>query len=636
MATIPLKSIKFPGLPDTYVIPDPDETLSVAGAAADAKVVGGALDTKADKGGTIANAEQLISSVGINDKVPYNFRTTGGSADVGNRKTEKIVGGTIVWNQLINKLRFSGTQYDNSTINAFSVNGTIDQPSPINSPVGHKLLSTFEYYMTSDFSGTVQVRNYKTDGSFSSLTSSTSSKTYANIKSCIAASETFNIRLTNVTAGSINVGHMQVIDITTLFGSTIADYLYALETATPGAGVAKFRQLFPKPYYAYNAGELMSVKTSKAVMTGFNQWDEEWEVGVYDLNTGAKRTATNTIRSKNAIQCVPNAVYYFGTSIASALFYDASGNYLSYAYNNASGNLLTTPNGCYEIRFITKSSYGTTYNHDICINLSWDGERDGEYEEYKTYEYALDSDLELRGIWKLDSNNDIYCDGDEYESDCKVTRKYGIVDLGTLDWLYTSATPNRFRTTLPDGANGTNLICAKYLTTAIKGEDKTLYFFDSYYGTKALVIFDSAYTSAAEFKAAMSGVYLVYELATPTEETADPYTNPMVDDDWGTEELVDAGVEAGSRDVAVPVGHDTFYQANLRAKLEMAPDSPDGTGDYMVRQTDGKNSYVPLSSNTTIAGLVNRVPEAPSEDGTYTLKATVASGVKTYAWVADE
>lgn len=40
MATKPLKSIKFPGLPDTYTIPQIDDTLSNEGEAADAKVVG--------------------------------------------------------------------------------------------------------------------------------------------------------------------------------------------------------------------------------------------------------------------------------------------------------------------------------------------------------------------------------------------------------------------------------------------------------------------------------------------------------------------------------------------------------------------------------------------------------------------
>ena len=69
----------------------------------------GALETKANIDGsydtmTVGNAEQLVSSVGIEDKVPYNFRTAGGSVDIGDRLMEKVVGGTIAWNQLVNNL----------------------------------------------------------------------------------------------------------------------------------------------------------------------------------------------------------------------------------------------------------------------------------------------------------------------------------------------------------------------------------------------------------------------------------------------------------------------------------------------------------------------------------------------------
>ena len=69
----------------------------------------------------------------------------------------------------------------------------------------------------------------------------------------------------------------------------------------------------------------------------------------------------------------------------------------------------------------------------------------------------------------------------------------------------------------------------------------------------------------ASFKTAMSGVYLVYELATPTTETADPFTNPQICSPYGTEEYLD------TRDVAVPVGHDTFYHEDLKGKIEGLP-----------------------------------------------------------------
>ena len=91
----------------------------------------------------------------------------------------------------------------------------------------------------------------------------------------------------------------------------------------------------------------------------------------------------------------------------------------------------------------------------------------------------------------------------------------------------------------------------------------------------------------------------VYMLATPTTETAEPYRNPQIVDDFGTEEYVTTSI--------VPVGHVTKYQPNLRAKLEMSPDSPDGDGDYIVRQANGENSYVSLASTTTIQDILARL-----------------------------
>ena len=45
MATIPLKDITFPGLDNTYTIPEIDNTLSTAGKAADAKKTGDEIES---------------------------------------------------------------------------------------------------------------------------------------------------------------------------------------------------------------------------------------------------------------------------------------------------------------------------------------------------------------------------------------------------------------------------------------------------------------------------------------------------------------------------------------------------------------------------------------------------------------
>lgn len=175
--------------------------------------------------------------------------------------------------------------------------------------------------------------------------------------------------------------------------------------------------------------------------------------------------------------------------------------------------------------------------------------------------YTL-SPLTLRGIPKLVDNKLVY-DGDIYKSDGSVQRRYAEVDLGTLTWANT--TSNRFYASMPDvyaRERGTenNALCAKYTGqnewVVANLSDKCFFIRGD---TKTLYIYDSAYTDAASFKTAMNGVKLIYELATPTEETTTPFTKPQICEQGGTEEYIDNEVTQGNRDVSIPVGHNTFY-----------------------------------------------------------------------------
>lgn len=437
-------------------------------------------------------------------------------------------------------------------------------------------------------------------------------------------------------------GRDNIFDLTQMFGSTIADYVYSLENTSAGEGVSWFTDLFPKPYYSYNAGQLMSVNTSAHKTVGFNAWDEQWETGY--INTSGTRTnpaSPTSICSKNHIPVVPNSTYFYSYKFASAstyayvAFYDKDKTFISRPQMNVlAGNGFTfiTPGNCYYIKINSTSNYGATYKHDICINLSWDGERDGEYEAYEEHTYALDESLTLRGIPKLDSGNKLYYDGDVYEDDGTVTRKYRIIDLGSYNWSAQNDCYYILMSTEYSGVNGPNLICTKYDFSSVSignnRPDKTINVANPYFGARTVSIKDTSYETGAALKESLNGVYLVYELATSTTEEADPYTNPQIVSDWGTEEYVDYSVLSNEREVSIPVGHVTVYQNNLRAKLEMAPESPsDGDGDYIVRQTNGENEYVKLI-------IPNELPEAPTEAGNYILQVTISSGTATYSWVS--
>ena len=115
-----------------------------------------------------------------------------------------------------------------------------------------------------------------------------------------------------------------------------------------------------------------------------------------------------------------------------------------------------------------------------------------------------------------------------------IRRSVCVVDLGTLNWVYENYS---FRTTDLYGivknyesSQVPNVLTAKYTAVSYRTDwtDRTVSFtYGS--GTRKLVIYDSEYTDAATFKSAMSGVVLVYELATPTTE---PVAIPEALQEW--------------------------------------------------------------------------------------------------------
>ena len=562
-----------------------------------------ALSSKANVDGsysslTAGNAEQLVSTVGVEDKTPYLFRTTGGSADVGDRvKLSEITGGTVAWNQLFptKTINFSG--------NTFTITSANDGEVTV---VVTDAIASYESGNATSLSASTFIANhvYAFLGSGGGI--KTKLKAYQKTANTVfkpssASYNNISYVFTNVSAGTYKI-YPQLFDLTQMFGSTIADYIYGLEQNTAGAGVAWFKKLFPKDYYAYDAGSLLSVKTTAHKEVGFN---------AYDNSTGKAKVVGGQVYQ---ITGTYTALSLDGSSITP----DASG----YFTPSASGEITVTGGNA----------------TDTCIHLKWDGERDGEYEPYEEHSYALD-DVELRGIPKLDASNNLYYDGDSYAPDGTVTRRYAEVDLGATTsnlWnMYTLYGQTIFRIrydSIKVSGHTGDYICNKFTVTktphgAMQNMEMRNYSFNLY----NLEFHADNVTSITDWITFLQNnnvKLLLY--VTPTTESADPYQEVQVCNDFGTEEFVD------SRTVPMPVGANALYQANLRAKLEMAPDSPDGDGDYLVRQTDGLNEYVAVSDNATISGLSTRCPACPTDtDGTFVLKATVSSGAVTYAWTAE-
>ena len=392
------------------------------------------------------------------NKEPYIKRAVAGTASrIGNHLYDKLVGGTVAFNQLIgSNMRPSQTQggvtYTKNNDGTFTLNGTAEQddywvcaPYPNNIlSIGHKY-----YLFEANNSG---VANKYGIGWRNAPTTILVNPTIIN---CTDASDAFMYIYKNGAVINNVTFRPQLIDLTQMFGSTIADYIYGLEQATAGAGVAFFRTLFPNDYYDYNAGELMSVKATAHVM-------------------------------KNAS-------------------------------NQVIGN------------------------------------------------YALDSNLELRGLFKLDANNKLYADGDTYESSGLVTRNYPTVNLGGLDWTKSSSTAGVFFATVQnmkqpvdDAGRLTGILCLGYPVSLTAGINDNMTDKSCLRQGGRIFIRDLSFENetASTFKSSVNGKYLVYEAETPTTEQASPFTNPQVCDENGTEEYTD------NRAVAIPVGHET-YQANI-------------------------------------------------------------------------
>lgn len=362
-----------------------------------------------------------------------------------------------------------------------------------------------------------------------------------------------------------------VIDLSLLLPSSIVDYVYSLGSSN---GIAKLREWgFLRGYQAHNAGSIESVEVTGKKVVGFNQWDEVAETGTYNLDTGTPISTSSYFRTKNPIKALPNTTYHIasGGDAVYVFFYGADDNYLGYRTFSGQSNIdFTTAINCYYIRFVdvTRNVYDPSVK-PICINLS-NPDRNGEYEPYTSTTYSLGSDV-LRGIFKLDANNNLYADGDVKTSDGVITRKYKKVTYdGSEAWEKDRDVNGYNRYYIADNSVK---VLSDYRDNIVNSKGYSIASTYAFANTGLGDITMSAYSIAgssdwvyfglktslnistvADFKTWLSNnpVTVILPLATPTTETSTPFTSPQVCYPDGTEEFV---TETG-----VPVGHVSKYQ----------------------------------------------------------------------------
>lgn len=337
----------------------------------------------------------------------FTFRATDGitSIKTGTAYLERIKGNTVKWNQLYDKPNNNYTlqgSVGSKTISGDEITVNTNSPRWRIMPTSNGVDVNYDNFMTSGhkymflvdikssnggetiYIGIMNTNGVARFGGYTTKTVVTNSYVrYGiilrswNYESNYSAAPCVGSNVSP--ANNISCKNFNLIDLTLMYGE-------GNEPSTIAQFEADYFKWFGKPLTseAYTEGELRDVKMSGIKTIGFNQWDEEWEAGGINPNTGGN-VGSGIIRSKNYIPIFPNTTYFYKCPHDTSnwiVYYDENkqfiGNY-GLAHSNAE---FETPSNAHYMRFSQRLEYGKTYNHDICINLSHSGKRNGEYEPH--------------------------------------------------------------------------------------------------------------------------------------------------------------------------------------------------------------------------------------------------------------
>ena len=195
---------------------------------------------------------------------------------------ESIVGGTIVWNQLVDKntsdvlttdhnVTFVDNRDGTYTVSTTAEGASADTFLKVSYGAGNTVIDqcakgNHKYYIAGCPTGGSRATYCLATQYVTQICDTGNGKIWAATNQPYT---TGGFRI-NIAKGTIITTPLvfkpQFFDLTQMFGSTIADYVYSLEGNNTGAGIAWFRKLFPNPCYAYDAGTLMSVNTSAHII----------------------------------------------------------------------------------------------------------------------------------------------------------------------------------------------------------------------------------------------------------------------------------------------------------------------------------------------------------------------------------
>lgn len=473
-------------------------------------------------------------------------------------KDYAVKGKTIVWNQLFDK---NSIPNRNSTAITYSVDGNINILTTTNAIAtsffsflcptvsGHKYMicaRSLEWSSPNHGNLFIGDSGHPDTASYATLTPSDLAKTFT------ATNETCYIKsYISYSAGNyeFKMNGLQLFDLTQMFGA-------GNEPATP----EEFRAMFPEYYYPYNAGELKTIVPTSIEASGINllnlvgrkeissdtvgyrtPTDAYPEIDTHIYYRGV--SANGYLSSENIVEAtvlsssviaktgtnpgspgygvgipltvVPSATYYIKctTSGVISVGYANSNKIITKFTGELSGpNIaITTPGDCrYALIVFRPNALDTLATFEnICVSTV----QTNEYQPYKKYRANIPSSKYFPDGMR--SAGSAY-DEINFLSQ-KAIKRIGAVDLGTLDW---GSNPGTYPT---NSFYSVDFHDAKGDTRNIISNGK----FNNIYANNGGMIIaitesDEKYDSNAAFKAAMSGVMLYYELATPVETAITP------------------------------------------------------------------------------------------------------------------
>ena len=549
------------------------------------KALVGTIEDKLDKTENAIRSDALAIINPVSDNAPYIYRQTPVKESF-KALMKKIVGASVVWNQIIQNGNFASTDGWSNVCGTLSVSNNVGSYTLTEVSTGgdnnriYQAIQTLENHIYFSSLSWKPARNHNVNSLIRTADSAQTigyglaesgkwnnlQKIYKNTVGLgTSLSFGFNAGGASYEVGDIDeIKNVYVVDLTAMFGTTIADYVYTLETSQSGSGIAWLQSygFFTEEYYAYKQNKLESGCVSAKKIYGKNLVFET----LSGKNIESNGKITNNSQYDLHIAYVRKGITYTGKNCYLWGFFSEMPSVNSYSYNRArvlSGTqtFVAEISGYFVYR--TEAGYLTPQ-----VEIGNSSTTYTPYVEPTTYPI---SPITLRGLFKL-STDKLTVDGDEYNADGSVTRnkKYVKVKLSeasssaTLTDCKTYSFQNKFENNeIYNKSNGSGKSLCSLLNYQYSQSDTPHFYFNE---TNIVVYIpkDTPTTTEIEFLAT---------LVTPTTEQTTPFTETEIV--GSTEEFIDYEVAQSNRDVAIPVGTDTDYYQEMKL-----PSLPTTSGNH--------------------------------------------------------